>query len=210
MPRVKVARKSTATDMTAMCDVAFLLLTFFILSAKPKVADPVKADAPASTAIIQIPETDFAIITVGKDNGVNKVFYTIEGDDVRKGTLEAMATEYKMSFTPDQINKFVHTESFGVPLAQMPQFLSLSQTELQAFKQPGIPIDTTETNDLAKWVLQSRKANAALHNKDIRIAIKGDKEEEYPVIQMIIKSLQKQKVNKFSLITSSLATAPKK
>jgi len=33
MPRVKVARKSTAIDMTAMCDVAFLLLTFFILTA---------------------------------------------------------------------------------------------------------------------------------------------------------------------------------
>jgi biopolymer transport protein ExbD len=43
MPRVKVARKSTATDMTAMCDVAFLLLTFFILTAKPKTPDPVPA-----------------------------------------------------------------------------------------------------------------------------------------------------------------------
>jgi len=210
MSRVKVARKSTAIDMTAMCDVAFLLLTFFILSAKPKVPEPVKADTPASSAVVKIPETDYAIITVGKENGVDKVFYTIEGDDVRKGTLEAMATEYKMSFTPDQINKFVHTENFGVPLAQMPQFLSLTTEQLQGFKQPGIPVDTTETNDLAKWVLQSRKANAALHNKDIRIAIKSDKQEQYPVIQTIIKSLQKQKVNKFSLITSSLATAPKK
>ncbi|MEO8795449.1 MAG: biopolymer transporter ExbD, partial [Daejeonella sp.] len=27
MPRIKIARKSTAIDMTAMCDVAFLLLT---------------------------------------------------------------------------------------------------------------------------------------------------------------------------------------
>ena len=42
MPRVKVARKSTAIDMTAMCDVAFLLLTFFILSAKPKTSGPDK------------------------------------------------------------------------------------------------------------------------------------------------------------------------
>jgi len=67
MARAKVARKSTAIDMTAMCDVAFLLLTFFILSAKTKVPDPVKAEVPAATVdLIKIPETDFAIITVGQ------------------------------------------------------------------------------------------------------------------------------------------------
>jgi biopolymer transport protein ExbD len=210
MPRVKVARKSTAIDMTAMCDVAFLLLTFFILSAKPKVADPVKADTPASTAIIQIPETDFAIITVGQENGVNKVFYTIEGDDVRRGTLEAMSETYGVKFTPDQVKAFAQTENIGAGIASMPQILSMTPAQSKGFKQPGIPIDTTETNDLAKWVLQSRKANAALHNKDLRIAIKSDKQELYPVVETIIKSLQKQKVDKFSLITSSLATAPKK
>ena len=32
MPKVKIPRKSTAVDMTAMCDVAFLLLTFFMLT----------------------------------------------------------------------------------------------------------------------------------------------------------------------------------
>ena len=31
MPKVKLPRKSTIVDMTAMCDVAFLLLSFFIL-----------------------------------------------------------------------------------------------------------------------------------------------------------------------------------
>ena len=35
MPKVKIPRKSTIVDMTAMCDVAFLLLTFFILATKP-------------------------------------------------------------------------------------------------------------------------------------------------------------------------------
>ncbi len=36
MARPKIARKSTAVDMTAMCDVAFLLLSFFILTTKSK------------------------------------------------------------------------------------------------------------------------------------------------------------------------------
>jgi biopolymer transport protein ExbD len=198
MARAKVQRKSTAIDMTAMCDVAFLLLTFFILSAKPKTEDPVKADVPASIAKDAIPETDYAIITVGQ----GKTFLTIEGDDVRRETIKAMADAYKVNFTPDQINTFVHTESFGVPLGTMPQFLSLSPQERTAYVQPGMPVDTTDNNDLSHWILQARKANALLHSKDLKVAIKGDSQEEYPVIKKIIMTLQKQKVDKFSLITS--------
>jgi len=210
MPRVKVARKSTAIDMTAMCDVAFLLLTFFILSAKPKTQEPVKADTPASTSVMPIPETGFGIITVGNDKGVDRVFYTIEGDDVRKATIEQMSKDYGVAFTPEEIATFARTESFGVALATLPAFLSLPSSQRSKYVQQGMPVDTNKTNDLANWVLVSRKANKALYNADLKIAIKGDKQEEYPVIEKIIKSLQKQGVNKFSLITSSLATAPKK
>ena len=42
MPKVKIPRKSTAIDMTAMCDVAFLLLTFFILTTKFRAAEVVR------------------------------------------------------------------------------------------------------------------------------------------------------------------------
>jgi len=198
MSRVKVARKSTAIDMTAMCDVAFLLLTFFILSAKPKSEDPLKAEVPASTAIMPIPESDYAIITVAQ----GKAFYSIEGVDVRKETIKAMGDAYKVGFTPDQINAFAATESFGVPLTILPQFLSLPANEKTGYKQTGIPVDTTETNDLYRWVYQTRLANKLLHNKELKVAIKGDAKEEYPTIAKIIKTLQKQKVDKFSLITS--------
>jgi biopolymer transport protein ExbD len=205
MSRAKVTRKSTAIDMTAMCDVAFLLLTFFILSAKPKVPDPVKADVPAASVQLEaIPETDFAIITVGE----GKAFFQIEGDDVRKGTIEAMGEAYGAKFTPEQINKFQHLDNFGLPLNVLPAYLDLPQAQQAAYKQPGIPFDTTENNELAKWVLQARKANAALHNVEIRIAIKADAETDYPVVNTIIKSLGKQKLDKFSLITSA-KLAPK-
>jgi biopolymer transport protein ExbD len=203
MPRVKVARKSTAIDMTAMCDVAFLLLTFFILSAKPKTSDPVKAEVPASIAKTAIPENDFAIITVGDD----KVFYSIEGDDVRRETIKAMMDTYKVPFTPEQINTFVHTESFGVPLNLLPAFLSLPPAERTAYKQTGMFVDTTENNDLSHWVLQTRKANALLHSKELQVAIKGDSKEQYPVIDKVIQTLQRQHLDKFSLITSPKAVS---
>src|ERR1700753_3291841 len=102
MPRVKVARKSTAIDMTAMCDVAFLLLTFFILSAKPKTQDPIKADIPASTSVTVIPETDFSTLLIAQ----GKVFFNTEGDDVRKKTLEIMSEKYKINFSADQYKAF--------------------------------------------------------------------------------------------------------
>ncbi len=79
MPRVKVARKSTFIDMTAMCDVAFLLLTFFILTAKPKVDDPTKAEIPFSSKTTPVPEDNLATITVGNINGKSTIFYSVTG-----------------------------------------------------------------------------------------------------------------------------------
>jgi biopolymer transport protein ExbD len=204
MSRVKVARKSTAIDMTAMCDVAFLLLTFFILSAKPKTQDPVQADVPASIATFAIPETDFSTLTVGQ----GKVFFNVQGADVRLETLKLMGEKYQLTFTPEEQNVFVGTETFGVPIGSLKQYLNLPNEQRSTVAQVGIPVDTTESNELADWVISARKANLGLHGVDLRIAIKGDSKEEYPTIHKIISTLQKQQVNKFSLITS-LKIAPK-
>ena len=60
MAKIKMNKKSTSTDMTAMCDVAFLLLTFFILTATAKVPEVLPVDTPASTVQTKLPETDLA------------------------------------------------------------------------------------------------------------------------------------------------------
>ncbi len=198
MPRVKVARKSTAIDMTAMCDVAFLLLTFFILSAKPKTQDPTKIGIPAATIIGPIPEVDFSTILIGQ----GKVFFNVEGDDVRKKTLEIMGDKYKIAFTPDEKNAFAGVESFGLPIAQLKGFLDMDPKQRAALAQPGVPVDTTNTNELYDWVHSARLADKYLHDKELKIGIKGDSKEEYPTVQKVISSLQKQKVDRFNLITA--------
>jgi biopolymer transport protein ExbD len=205
MPRVKIARKSTAIDMTAMCDVAFLLLTFFILSAKPKVQDPAKAEVPASTLNTTIPEVDFSTLLIAQD----KVFFNVAGDDIRKKTLSVMAEKYKMTFTPDEYDTFSGIETFGVPMASLKQFLDYSTKERATIQQPGIPVDSTANNELFDWVHSARLADKALHDKELKIGIKGDSKEQYPIVEKVIATLQKQEVNRFNLITS-LKSADKK
>ena len=198
MPRVKVGRKSTAIDMTAMCDVAFLLLTFFILSAKPKVQEPLQATVPSSIATFAIPETDFSTLTVAE----GKVFFNVQGADVRVATLEEIGKKMGVTFTPEEKNVFAGTESFGVPMNLLKPYLSLSSEQRNTYKQTGIPVDTTKNSELYQWVNTARKANLSLHGVDLQMAIKGDSKEEYPTIKKVIAALQLQNTNKFSLITS--------
>ena len=209
MPRVKVARKSTFIDMTAMCDVAFLLLTFFILTAKPKVDDPTKAEVPSSSNTKLVPEDNLATITVGNINGKSTIFYSVTGSDVRTEALKAMGQKYNINFTPEEIQKFSLLEVFGVPMANLKQYLDLPVADRKGFPQAGIQADTTASNELGNWIYLSRQAERGLHDKDLDIAIKGDRNQEYPVIDEIIGILGKQKKFKFDLITD-LRAAPKK
>jgi len=209
MPRVKVTRKSTFIDMTAMCDVAFLLLTFFILTAKPKVDDPTKAEIPFSSKTTPVPEDNLAIITVGNINGRSTIFYSVTGSDVRAETLKAMGEKYNIPFTPVEIQRFSLLEVFGVPITQLKQYLDLRPDERKGFPLAGIQADTTASNELGNWILYSRKAELGLHAKDLDIAIKGDRHQQYPIINEIIGILGKQKKFKFDLITD-LRAAPKK
>ena len=75
MPKVKVNRKSVSLDMTAMCDMAFLLLTFFMLTTKFKPEEPIVIESPTSISESILSDTDVATITIGKDG---RVFFGME------------------------------------------------------------------------------------------------------------------------------------
>ena len=203
MPRVKVARKSTAIDMTAMCDVAFLLLTFFILTAKPKIDDPSHAVVPPSTQMLPVADANMLTISLGQ----NKVFYSVTEQDVRGEALKAMGEKYGISFTPEETKRFELTQIFGVPMKQLKSFLDTDPDQLKNFTQTGIQIDTTNNSELFNWIYTSRQAEKALHDKDLDVSIKADSKEEYPYVNDVISCLEKQKKFKFDLITS-LKTAP--
>lgn len=200
MPRAKVKRSSTSIDMTAMCDVSFLLLTFFILTATARQPDPLEVTLPSSTYKIPVPDVDIAKLSIGH----GKVFYEVVGKDVKMATLDKMGEQYKITFTPEERERFGVISSFGVPIQNLKQFIAL-RDEASRTKSPlqtGIPVDSVN-NQLADWILNSRKAVAELHSAPMRISIAGDANEEYPTVKKIVDILQKQKINKFSLITSA-------
>ncbi len=197
MPRVKVPRKSTAIDMTAMCDVSFLLLTFFILTATARQPEPLPVDTPSSTVTIKLPDSDISTITVGQ----GKIVFGVVGQDVRMRTLDKMAEKYSLTFTPQEKKRFAVIEGIGVPMSNLKQFINMSADERLKVKIPGVPADSAD-NQLNNWILQARYANKELHNKELKFAIKGDAKEDYPAVSKVIDIFQEQNINKFSLITA--------
>jgi biopolymer transport protein ExbD len=67
MPKIKPKRLGVAIDMTPMVDVAFLLLTFFMLASNFRPAEEVQITLPSSTSEIKLPESDVLTINIAKD-----------------------------------------------------------------------------------------------------------------------------------------------
>jgi biopolymer transport protein ExbD len=199
MPRAHIARKSTLLDMTAMCDVAFLLLTFFMLTSNFIKKEAVAVNMPSSISEIKIPERNIMMILV---DAKGRVFFGIDGQENRVKVLTKMGETYNIIFTPEEIKEFSLINSFGVPMQVMKPFLDMKAEERdKAENAIGIPCDSLN-NEFKNWVSASRNVN-----KEFRIAIKGDRTTAYPVIKKLMGTLQDLNENRYNLITS-LENAP--
>jgi biopolymer transport protein ExbD len=205
MAKIKMKKKSTSTDMTAMCDVAFLLLTFFILTATAKIPEAMPVDTPASTVQTKLPESDLATLSIGNAGGKDRVFFDLKGKDVRKRTLELMGQKYSVAFSEEDKDKFALMTDFGVPIQNLKQIIDMKASERVKANQPGVPMDSLD-NQLKEWIYNARIANNEYNNsinskQELQIAIKGDAKEQYPVIKKVMDILQDQHINTFSLVT---------
>ena len=66
MPKIKKGRVSIKIDMTPMVDVAFLLLTFFMLATQFRPPEEVEVILPDSNSQNKLPESNVMTITVEK------------------------------------------------------------------------------------------------------------------------------------------------
>lgn len=201
MGKVKVPRKSTAIDMTAMCDVAFLLLSFFMLTTKFKPNEVAQINIPASTAQTPIPDKDILLIQVEKGG---KVFVGVDDQNTRAAWLDKLAGHYKFEVNGTMQQNFKLMDSYGVPANQLPALLKMKPDERNKVKQSGISMEVVppQPSEFMDAILFARQSNP-----NLRIAIKADKEASYEDVNEVIAQLQERKVNKFNLITSGRAAS---
>lgn len=202
MPHVKLARKSTDTDMTPFVDIAFLILSFFIMATKFKPEEPVKVETPGSVSSVMLEEHNAMLITIDPES---RVYINIsEPTDKQKNRLTQIITGLNqtrnLGLTSAEIDAFKTAPIIGVPFNSLKGYLALSPDQKASFKAPGIPVLDTLNNELIWWVDETNKAFAG--TKNFMYLIKGDNSSKYPAFEAVINAMRKNEVFKYNLITS--------
>jgi len=200
MGRPKIARKSTNVDMTAMCDVAFLLLSFFILTTKPKPSEAVPIQTPKSVANKFVPDKDFLMISLNADGRI----YLSGGDngsdrEKRKSMLEDINKRNNLGLSASEIATLAKASFIGTPFSQLKQQAHLTADQMTAKVLPGIPAQDTTNNQLTEWI---RAAVTAYQGTRMDLILKGDNVAKYPVFKNILTAFKKNEQFKFQMVTN--------
>ena len=226
MGKVKIKKKETRIDMTAMSDVTVLLLTFFMLTSTFLQKEPVTVITPPSVAEEKVPDSNLLSILVSPEG---KVFLevlgskdsTMKSETVRADLLKNMVAEYKkthpsanLQFTNKEMETFSRLNAFGVPIRNMKEWLNLEPDQRDKFLEskdnPGIPINMNEDpnnpNEFQMWIRAAyNSVNPELQESMVKgrgIAIKADQTTPYSVVNVVMDNLQTMKMNKFTLMTA--------
>ncbi|MCC6182536.1 MAG: biopolymer transporter ExbD [Bacteroidia bacterium] len=213
MGKIKVAKSAPSIDMTPMVDLAFLLVTFFMLTASFRMAEPVVVDPPASHSDKTLPENT-VLVTID-NNG--RVFFGIGNAEAKINALAKISEKYKVNFTPDQIKKFGGLSSFGVEVKDLPRYLDASENERLKFQpQKGVHLDSLN-NQLKDWINigalelnaiymrnrdEAKEKNVEFKGEKPRYAVKADGKVKYIHVRDVFKTFTDMKIYTFNLITS--------
>ena len=224
MGKVKIKKKETRIDMTAMSDVTVLLLTFFMLTSTFLQKEPVTVITPPSVSEEKVPDANLLSVLVSPEG---KVFLevlgskdsTMKSETVRADLLKNMVAEYKrthpsanLAFTNKEIETFSKLNAFGVPITKMKEWLNLEpdQRDKALESGPGVPIsmneDPNNPNEFQMWIRAAyNSVNPELQESMVKgrgIAIKADQTTPYSVVNVVMDNLQTMKMNKLTLMTA--------
>ncbi len=194
MGRAKLPRKSTNIDMTAMCDVAFLLLSFFILTTKFKPSEAIEVATPKSVSSKVAPQEKFVQIILDKDG---KVFLAMDEQDKKEVIANSLNTTRNLGLN---VKAFQNAEFFGAPLGSMKSFLDLPSDQRKGGSLPGIPVRDSSNNELTEWLRVIKEAY--MGQKEPAYLLKGDNLAKYPAFKAIITAFKKNDILKFQMITN--------
>ena len=226
MGKVKIKKKETRIDMTAMSDVTVLLLTFFMLTSTFLQKEPVTVITPPSVSEEKVPDANLLSVLVSPEGKVylevlGSKDSTMKSETVRADLLKNMVSEYKkthpsanLAFTNKEIETFSKLNAFGVPITKMKEWLNLEPDQrdkfLESEQNPGVPINMNEDpnnpNEFQMWIRAAyNSVNPELQESMVKgrgIAIKADQTTPYSVVNVVMDNLQTMKMNKFTLMTA--------
>ena len=195
MGRAKLPRKSTIVDMTAMCDVAFLLLAFFILTTKFKPDEAITVVTPNSVSAKPAEEKDFVIVTI---DASGKVFLSMDDEEKKEYIANSLNQTKNLGL---DVNAFKKASFFGTPFSSLKSYLALEENQRKGALLPGIPIDTVKgNNEMIEWMQLIATAYQGLKLKNLYV--KGDNNSKYPSFEAVIEAFKKNDFMKFQMITN--------
>jgi biopolymer transport protein ExbD len=199
MPSAKIAKKSTDTDMTPFVDIAFLILSFFIMATKFKPPEPVEITTPGSVLSQKLPENNAVMISI---DSANRVYFTVlsENDPSKyDAIIQGINTSQNLGLSPAEMTNFRKTFLVGVPFGNLKQLLATDFKDQAKLKQPGIPVTDTLNNQLVWWI---KEAKAAFAGEKLNYLIKGDGLSKYPTFHAVVQALKKNEEFKYNLVTA--------
>lgn len=199
MPSVKMPKKSTDTDMTPFVDIAFLILSFFIMATKFKPPEIVPITTPGSVMSQVLPENNAVMISM---DSTNRVFFTVLSQkDPGKYTaiIQGINSSQNLGLSPAEIANYKNVYMIGVPFGGLKQLLATDIKDQARLKLPGIPVMDSTNNQLIWWI---REAKAAFAGQKLNYLIKGDNNAKYPAFEAVISALKLNDEFKYNLVTS--------
>lgn len=162
--KVRTKKKSTRVDLTAMVDLAFLLITFFILTTtlqKPKAMDLVMPDKDEKNPEANLPVKESTTMTIllGSDNKLawfvgiaGKTPPTIEGYGNLRKTLPENAKKIKATTGEDMmvIIKPSDKSNYNNLVTVMDELNISKNTKRAIVDISPVELDLLKSNDIYK------------------------------------------------------------
>jgi biopolymer transport protein ExbD len=216
MPSIKIPKKSTATDMTPFVDVAFLILSFFMLATKFKPPEPAKITTPKSVSTDVLKEENRVLVEF---DSAGKVFFSMDvkkpvDEPLKMTVIQKINTMRNLHLTPQEMENFTKSTLIGVPFSQLKAALDADPANRYVGgKIEGIPVDSAN-NELADWVnaakttflskkeqLRSAGDKQAFEEFQVYYMIKGDNDAKYPNFDDVIEAMRRNDQYQFKLVT---------
>jgi biopolymer transport protein ExbD len=177
MAKIKMKRHGFRLDMTPLVDVGFLLLAFFMLTAKfkPQSDETLDIRLPAAQAdTTKLPDVNVVLVTIGLDS-------------VQPGVAPDTLMYFGVSNEKDRAAIYKPLNILD-PKTKQP----LTETELSKKQQVRVGKDGLDI-----LVHQAR-----LQNPSLKYAIDADKRISYGYVDDIMRVMQKWGASRFNLVTT--------